>query len=413
MAQAKFYLDTRATKPGAPAPLKIRIPHNGGAIMINLGVKLLPEQWDEVGATIVGHPQKRMLNDFIKSKMAQITGRLLEMRLSGELSALNGKALKSRLERNNEEVPKATENHPTFLTKFQSFAETRNSEGTKSSYRQTLARMRAFDNELHLRKFEDIDKDYLMRFDAFLAKTNRRNSRNVYYRNIRAVFNDAIDDEITTCYPFRKFKLKSEPTRKRSLSVEELRILKDYPVEDYQERYRDMFMLMFYLIGINAVDLLKAPKDSVRHGRLDYARAKTHKPYSIKIEPEAQELIDKYAGKEYLLNPLDTCTDYKNFLHHMGDALKEIGEIKRVGRGGKKVRTPLFPDLSQYWCRHTWATLASKLDIPKETIAAALGHGKLSTTDIYINFDENKIDIANRMVIDFLFGKCKPKDSAE
>ncbi len=143
--------------------------------MINLGVKLLPEQWDEVGDTIVGHPQKRMLNDFIKSKMAQITGRLLEMRLSGELSALNGKALKSRLERNNEEVPKATDNHPTFLTKFQSFAETRNSEGTKSSYRQTLARMRAFDNELHLRKFEDIDKDYLMRFDAFLAKTNRRN----------------------------------------------------------------------------------------------------------------------------------------------------------------------------------------------------------------------------------------------
>lgn len=51
---------------------------------------------------------------------------------------------------------------------------------------------------------------------------------------------------------------------------------------------------------------------------------------------------------------------------------------------------------------HTWATLAAYLEIPKETIAAALGHGKKDVTDIYISFDQNKIDEANRRVIDYL-----------
>jgi len=48
------------------------------------------------------------------------------------------------------------------------------------------------------------------------------------------------------------------------------------------------------------------------------------------------------------------------------------------------------------------------LDIPKETISAALGHEiGSSTTSIYINFDQKKVDDANRKVIDFLLGKKK------
>ena len=87
----------------------------------------------------------------------------------------------------------------------------------------------------------------------------------------------------------------------------------------------------------------------------------------------------------------------------MGIALKEIGEVERVGRGGRKVREPLFPDISSYWSRHTWATIAASLDIPKETISAALGHEIGSAvTSIYIDFDQRKVDEANRKVIDSL-----------
>lgn len=68
----------------------------------------------------------------------------------------------------------------------------------------------------------------------------------------------------------------------------------------------------------------------------------------------------------------------------------------------KKRYHALFPNITSYWARHTWATIAASLDIPKETIAAALGHGGNTTTDIYIDFDRRKVDEANRKVIDFL-----------
>jgi integrase len=69
-----------------------------------------------------------------------------------------------------------------------------------------------------------------------------------------------------------------------------------------------------------------------------------------------------------------------------------------------------LPKVSMYWARHSWATLGAELDIPKETIGAALGHSNKTVTDIYINFDRNKIDRANRQVLDFVLYNKKQQD---
>ena len=157
---------------------------------------------------------------------------------------------------------------------------------------------------------------------------------------------------------------------------------------------------MFYLIGINAVDLFGAKE--IRNGRLEYRRTKTGKLYSIKVEPEAMEIIQKYKGNEHLLNIMDKYSDYRLFLVRMNASLKFIGDVIN-GKDGKKQIPPRFPDISSYWARHTWATIAASLDIPKETISAALGHEIGSPiTSIYIKFDQNKVDEANRKVIDYL-----------
>jgi integrase len=63
-----------------------------------------------------------------------------------------------------------------------------------------------------------------------------------------------------------------------------------------------------------------------------------------------------------------------------------------------------------YWARHSWATVAIDLDIPKDTVAAALGHSSNTVTDVYINFDRAKIDRANRMVLDYVLYDKKPQD---
>lgn len=404
MATVSFILDKRTAK--EIYPLKMRISHGRNkTALIGIGIKLREDQWD--GKMIVEHKKADSLNSYIEARRNHAEGIITRLFVAGTLDETSVSDLKKIIENNGVKPVENDNKEGNFLKTFYTCMESKEKESTKSSYKQTIVSLQKYDPLLNLRSFEDIDIRYLEAYDKWMSGQGiRQNSRNVYYRNIRSVFNRAIDDEITTAYPFRKFKLKKQATKKRSLTLDELRLLRDYPCEEWQKKYVDLFFLMFYLVGINAADLLPAKKKQVRNGRLEYERAKTYKSYSIKIEPEAEALIKKYKGKEHLLCFCDEHADYKYILQRMTKVLKTIGPYERKGLGGKKSHTPLFPELSQYWCRHTWATLAAELNIPKETIAAALGHDMGNTTTaIYINFNQKKVDEANRMVIDFVNGK--------
>lgn len=404
MAKLVYILDTRSGK--EDHPLKLRISHGrGSAVYLGTGIRLKPGQWD--GKEIVGHKKAETLNSFITARKKNAEDILLRMELAGIIDDYSAADLKKIIENNGEKPVENDDSKGMFLQRFILAIESKKKESTRQSYEQSLRRLQEFDPLLDAKTFEDIDVRYLEAFDRWMTDRGiRQNSRNVYYRNIRAVFNAAIDDELTHAYPFRKFKIRKVTTRKRSLTADELRLLRDYPCEEWQAKYRDLFMLMFYLIGINGADLFTATKKQVRNGRLEYERAKTYKAYSVKIEPEAQALIDRYKGDKMLLEFCEGGKGHSYILQRMSRELKKIGPYERAGRGGKKTVTPLFPELTQYWCRHSWATIAAELDIPKETIAAALGHDMgNATTAIYINFNQRKVDEANRRVIDFLNGR--------
>ena len=401
MASVSFFLDKR--KASNDFPLKMMISHGKNKYaLISTGIRLEQHQWD--GKSIVNHKKADTLNTFLSAKKNHAEGIITRLFVAGVLDQHSASDLKKIIENNGEKPVEDDRKNGNFLRTFILCMESKNKPSTRLSYETTLHSLKKYDPLIDMKSFEDIDIRYLESYDKWMSNQGiRQNSRNVYYRNIRTVFNRAIDDEITSAYPFRKFKLKKQATRKRSLTIDELRVLRDYPVEDWQRKYVDLFFLMFYLIGINAADLLPAKRRQLRNGRLEYERAKTYKQYSIKIEPEAQRLIDKYKGKDFLMKFCDEHSDYKCILQRMSKVLKTIGPYERKGRGGKKTHIPLFPELSQYWCRHTWATIAAELDIPKETIAAALGHDMGNTTTaIYINFNQKKVDEANRRVIDYL-----------
>jgi len=78
------------------------------------------------------------------------------------------------------------------------------------------------------------------------------------------------------------------------------------------------------------------------------------------------------------------------------------GKTALLSHLSKLLDVPFAAELTIYWGRHTWATLAAGLDVPKDTIAAALGHGANTVTDVYIDFDRRKVDVANRRVIDLV-----------
>lgn len=399
MATVKFYLDKRRQKKDGTYPIKLNVFHNK-QIMIATQLSASEKEWNgnEYSVRAQNYKPRNIVARGIINKAETV---IFTLEQQEKLKSTTDKALKKLIE---DAISSKVENQKTFLYYLDEFVSKKTNQGTKSIYTTTRNKIEEYDSYC---TFESMDRSWLENFEAWMAKTMKINAYAIHLRNVRTVFNYAINEEYTTLYPFRKFKIKKEETRKRSLTIEQLRVLRNYPCEAYQERYRDLFMLMFYLIGINASDLFLARKKDVVNGRLEYKRNKTGRLYSIKIEPEAQEIIDRYSGNEkngYLLNVMDDYSNYKDFLHRMGIGLKQIGDTERKGLGGKKNRKPLFPDLSSYWSRHTWATIAASLDIPKEVIAHALGHSWAdgTTTDIYIKFDERKIDNANRKVIDYV-----------
>lgn len=399
MATINYYLDKRASGWDKPAPLKITIRHRGKAILIPTGISLLTEQWDDVARRIVNHPKAAQLNNLLNRRYCDVECELLRLQEDGAFHFMRITQVREAI-MNVIEPKQQIDTSRLFMSRLRRFAELKTNQRTKEIYEATISRIQAHDRRCEQLAFEDIDRAWLNGFDTFLAKTAPSvNARSIHMRNIRAVFNDAIDDEITQHYPFRKYKIKRAATPKRSLSVEELRELFAYPVEDYQRKYLDIFKLTFMLIGINICDLCHLKR--IKGGRIEYQRAKTHRLYSVKVEPEAMEIIERNKGEHWLINPLDGNSNYKNYARRLNDALQSIGEVE-VGKQGRKTIKPLHPELTTYWARHTWATIAASLDIPKETIAAALGHGGNTITDIYIDFDQRKVDDANRKVLDWV-----------
>ena len=399
MANERIILDRRRMKDDGKYPVKIYV-RNRREILIPTQFSASDNNFEN-GEFTKKEPNFRAKNAGLQKELSSVINEMVVLESSGRLQSMDDKALKRHLQ---EMLYPGKSNKPEsrpFVDYLDEFISTKDREGTRTCYNTTRNKILSFDPDC---TFEKMDKKWLDKFERWMADSGMKvNAYAIHLRNIRAVFNYAIDNEYTSLYPFRKFRIKKEETRKRSLSAGQLRELIGYKCEPYQERYRDMFVLMFYLIGINAVDLFLAKPEDVVNGRLEYKRAKTGKLYSIKIEPEAMSILEKYKGKNYLLNIMDEYKDYKNFLHRMGIALKEIGSTERKGRGGKKIRKPLFPDISSYWSRHTWATIAAELDIPKETISEALGHSIGSdVTSIYIRFDIKKVDEANRKVIDYV-----------
>lgn len=62
------------------------------------------------------------------------------------------------------------------------------------------------------------------------------------------------------------------------------------------------------------------------------------------------------------------------------------------------------PDLKMYHARHSWAGIAARKPVgaSKSLIAQALGHGRITVTDTYFDYDNELVDDLNRRVLDLL-----------
>lgn len=381
----------------------LRISNNRKSAYVKIGLTLTE---DELESALSAKPAarlltaRRLLNGY-NQKLEQIrVNLLLEGRKDEDV-----KTIRTIVEESFFQTPSDEDSGERFFCRyFQSQIEQCRNAGYRKSREYTLNKIRDTYPDADSLTFEDISLKWLTDFDRRLSGQGAsQNTRVIHFKNIRTVINRAIDDELTDSYPFRRFKMRQEATRKRSLPVGELRRLFTCGVERHQEFYRDMFKLIFCLIGINVVDL-HGLKEISPDGRVEYRRAKTHRLYSVKVEPEAMEIIERWRGVNGLTKASDRWIDHNDFKSQLNKALKRIGDVRIAGRGGKKEITPYWPEISSYWARHSWATIAYELDIPKDVISQALGHSSgLDVTEVYINRDQRKVDEANRRVLDWVF----------
>ncbi|WP_316851149.1 phage integrase SAM-like domain-containing protein [Pedobacter agri] len=235
-----------------------------------------------------------------------------------------------------------------------------------------------------------------------------------YMKELRTLFNEAIKqfndedsgDILIKHYPFRKYKIGNAPkTKKRNLTKEEIN--KIFNIDTSFEKKdsllqlgRDVGLLCFYLIGMNTTDIFHI--DKFENGRISYNRRKTRGEraddayISIKVEPEAVHLLNKYRddnGKR-VFNFYKRYTNERTFNKGVNDGLKQAA--KKAG---------IDKDLTSVFLRHTWATIArNKCNIDKDVIGKALNHIETigTITDVYIETDWSIIDDANRKVIDYI-----------
>ena len=390
MAKCYLKLDTRRALKDGTYPVKIVVTGNSKELRLDTGVSVKEDGWNPTTRNAVN----RRTASLLSTLLTRTESTVLDLRERGVFDKLTTAQLRKALTAEGPASPQRT-----FLEVCEQFLHLKTGKRTREIYEATMKKVTAFDPEVTM---EGITPNWLREFSVFLGGSV--NGRAIHLRNIRAVCNYALDEELTQNYPFRKFKIPREETRKRSLPVDDLRALMALDdLTPQEEEYRDMFLLIFYLVGINIADLAALTHDSLVDGRIEYRRAKTGRLYSIKVEPEAQAIIDKYQGEQHLLSPFDRYSSYRDYNHRLNDALKKLGPVNGKHRNGVLTREPINPELSTYWARHSWATIAASLDIPNETIAAALGHSYGNrVTAIYINFDEKKIDAANRSVLNLI-----------
>lgn len=200
--------------------------------------------------------------------------------------------------------------------------------------------------------------------------------------------------------PFSKVKVPKYRRERKAISAEDIiRIRDGHFSTERANMARDVFMIMFYMMGINIKDLYEIR--GTTKGRIEYERSKTETednvyrfPLSIRIESELEPLIKRYSDIAFLSYFHRKYCNHKNFMKAVNKGLEQIAD-----------ELNLHCKLTTNWIRHSWASVArNKAGVAKADVDFCLGHvnNDYKMADIYIEIDYSIFDKSNRAVLDYL-----------
>lgn len=199
------------------------------------------------------------------------------------------------------------------------------------------------------------------------------------FKRLREKVNNPVTNDFPLAFnPFEGYRpLVINITARRNLSLDLLLQVFNYNPEGINQKLaKDMFMLSFYLCGMNTKDILENVTDPDAKV-IEYRRSKIMNKrkdgglINVLVPEQAASLVKAYAG---ILQP-----KYKT-IHNLNYNLYI---------GWKAISEKIGFKCTMYYARHTFANIARQIcKFSKEEVSLALNHKSGSdVTDIYIEPD--------------------------
>ncbi|WP_310991938.1 tyrosine-type recombinase/integrase [Aequorivita marina] len=266
--------------------------------------------------------------------------------------------------------------------------------------------------------FQNITPAWLQSYEDFMINRGRSSATvSMYLRCLRALFNTAINNEVQgIVYPFRKYKgeknkyqIPKAQAVKKALTKEQLSVLFEAEaLTPEQAKAKDFWFFSYACNGMNVKDIANLKYSDFDEDSFSFYRAKTvttvstKKKIKVYLNDFTRAIIEKYGSDnskpnnlvfDIILKSDPADVQHKkisNFNCFISQNLKKL--CKEIG---------LPKEISAYWARHSWATIAHNEDnIPLKTIMESLGHENIQTTQNYLNSfpDKEKKEYANNIM---------------
>lgn len=218
----------------------------------------------------------------------------------------------------------------------------------------------------------------------------------------RTIINRAIRMQLVTynIHPFTYWKRPADPEREIDISVEDVRVIRDsQPRLRKHIVARDIFMLSYYLGGINLIDLLDIDFRDVTV--LEYTRHKSRnmklsdKRISFTLQPEAKEILQKWINRNTGKLDFGYKFSYKNFLAYITRAIKSLA---------KDVDIQDYKKVCYYTARKSFVQHGFDLGVSLEVLEYCIGQSVKNNRPIfnYLKIMRKHADVAFRMILDNL-----------
>lgn len=419
-------LDMRRAKKDSTYPVIIRISHYNRSTSFTTGVSVPEKDWDfdkkMIRKSYTGTSSVTRLNNFLNKQRIKAMDIVNRLKEEYKLRFMSITQLKEQLTQSDK------------VHSFYSFAEKLIVEmkkqerfGNATSYQTTINSLKEFTGNKDL-YFEELNYDFLMKYHTdFLGREKRtgkkqiqqlqvkngkkigekvqneeeevfkKNSLNglaVYMRTIRAIFNQAIKSGIAdkNLYPFDKYKIKSEPTKKRALEMDDIRKVLQMNIspDDKLFHTRNYFIASYLMCGMSFIDMAFLTLEKLEKSRVQYRRKKTSKLYDFIVSEQLKQILDYYTkGKsknDFVFPMIKPCELEKQY--------KDMGEARKKYNINLKIlaeQCGIDFNLTSYVSRHSFATQAVLQNVPLQAVSQMLGHSSITTTQIYLKSPPNNI----------------------